>query len=156
MTQSPKRRTRNGGSEVERKKVGKKCLSTSNCLWFTKSRMTISNHARRLLRALFIADFTYILDSTFHQFPRLSPSPLDEPKYDVSVMAEIAIPGVRRVPQTCRDDDKPGKSNLELAVFKRSSAYIRYSHPTEEELDSKNMYDVDRCVVLSSAWMNLF
>jgi hypothetical protein len=91
------------------------------------------------------------IDSVSHQIPRLSPSLPDEPKFEICVTAEITIPGVRAVPQPLRDDEKHDTSNLDIAVFKRRSAYIRYTHPTEEELDSKNMYDVDRFVIHSSA-----
>ena len=56
-------------------------------------------------------------------------------------MDGIAVPGVKMVQH---DSEVDRGSRPDEHVFNRGKSFIRYVHPSEEELDLKNLYDMDR------------
>ena len=62
---------------------------------------------------------------------------MDTPKFQIDDAKEITTPGVR-ILKSGNDPER---------IFKRGKSYLRYIHPSEEELESQNFYDLDRCAV---------
>ena len=81
-------------------------------------------------------------DIQFAQISRTSDRSLDmseceneDSRKSLIQAAGILTPGVRIVQNT---------SKYSACNFRRGKSYLRYVHPSEDDLDSKNLYDMDR------------